>query len=202
MTSGHLHKEYAAAILAGGSSSRFNGYPKPFAKLRGKTILDHQLQVLRPLFPEILLITHQPQIFSDYPQVSIHSDRCPNQGPLGGIHSALYFSGKSRILVVAGDMPFIDSSTMIRQIEISARHPYEAIIPRIEKHTEPLHAIYPKKYLKALEAFLKQHKNQAVKQFLNTIAVHYWDVSDPKPFININTPEELKSYENDSYNKD
>lgn len=197
MINASKYKEYTAAILAGGRARRFGGRHKPLALLGGKTLLEHQLEVLDPLFDEILLITNEPEAFQPFSRLSMVTDMLPDKGPLGGIHSALYHASQQSVLVVAGDMPFLGEPVIREQIALSVEHPGQAIVPRRKEQTEPLHAIYPQNALETLERYLKQAADRSVRSFLEHIPVYYQDVSEGTSFININTPEELRRYEAD-----
>jgi molybdopterin-guanine dinucleotide biosynthesis protein A len=48
----------AVAILAGGKATRMGGQPKSFLVVDGRRIIDRQLDVLRPLFEEILIVAN------------------------------------------------------------------------------------------------------------------------------------------------
>lgn len=185
----------SAAILAGGNNRRFDGHMKPLAPFRGRTILDRQLEVLEPLFDEILLITNTPDLFSQYASVQILTDRLPGHGPLSGIHTALSKASGDSVFVVAGDMPFINAETLREQLRLAREHPQKAIVPQPGRQIEPLHAIYHKTNLASLQDHLQSAHELSVRKWIQKISVYYWKVNDPNPFININTPEELRKYE-------
>ena len=184
-----------AAILAGGQNLRFNRNMKPLATFKDKTILEHQLGVLQIIFREILLITNTPEAFGQYTSCRKFKDLIPGAGPLSGIHTALKKSGKKNVFIVAGDMPFINGPTIRDQIKTWEQNKDKAVVPMIAGHPEPLHTIYPFAGIDKLEEILHAEGNQSVKEYLDAIPVYYWDVQDKRPFININTPEELKRYE-------
>lgn len=192
-----FHFKATAAILAGGKNVRFNGLIKPLVPLRGRTLLKHQMDVLQPLFAEILLITNQPGNFAGYQKYTICRDLIPDRGPLSGIHAALSHAKHEKVFVFAGDMPFLESAMIGEQVGVYEKQGVKAVIPRIGHYIEPLHALYPKNTLGKLERHLQTVPDGAVRRWLETIPVFYWDVDRHKPFININTPEELKKYEKD-----
>jgi len=185
----------AAAILAGGRNLRFDGHMKPLVRFRGRTILERQLEVLKPLFEEILLITNTPDLFSPYTSLQILTDRLPGYGPLSGIHTALSKASGSQVFVVAGDMPFINAETIGDQLRLARKHPLKAIVPDNGQRVQPLHALYPQSALANLQEHLQSAHERSVKKWIKKIPVYYWKVKDPNPFININTPEELRKYE-------
>jgi molybdopterin-guanine dinucleotide biosynthesis protein A len=187
--------KHSAAILAGGSNLRFDGHMKPLALFRGKAILDRQLEVLEPLFDEILLITNTPHLFSSYTSMRILTDRLPGYGPLSGIHTALSKASGSSVFVVAGDMPFINTHTIDQQLRLAGDNPKKAIVPQPGRQIEPLHAIYPVTNLPSIQQHLQSAHELSVRKWIEKIPAYYWKITDAKPFININTPEELRKYE-------
>ncbi len=195
------YQNISAAILAGGTNSRFNGRIKSLVPFHNKPILEYQTEVLKSLFSEIMLIANDPDQFSDYRELLIYTDIIPGKGPLSGIHTALKKSGHDQVFIVAGDMPFINGNTITSQIRAAGKEKYEAIIPRVNKNIEPLHGVYHTSGLDKLEALLQPGKPPSVKKFLETINTFYWETDDETPFININTPEELQRYEKSEHHK-
>ena len=193
---------YTALILAGGHARRFKGRHKPLAQLWGKTLLEHQLEVLEPLFKDILLITNDPEPFQAYRTIRIKPDIIPDMGPLGGIHSGLHHTRQPCLFVVAGDMPFIQKNVIRQQIQRSRQYPDQVILPRKGTKIEPLHAIYPKTVQRALEKIIQTSSDRSIRTFISHIAHHYWDVQNDTPFININTHEALTRYKAFSNHKD
>jgi len=195
------YQNISAAILAGGTNSRFNGRIKSLVPFHNKPIMEHQTEVLESLFPEILLITNSPDRFANYKDLIIYTDIIPHKGPLSGIHTAMKKSSHDQVFIVAGDMPFINGNTIAGQIRAAGKEKYEAIIPRVTNNIEPLHGVYHKSGLDKLEALLQPGKPSSVKKFLETINTFYWEADDKTPFININTPEELSRYEKSEHHK-
>jgi molybdopterin-guanine dinucleotide biosynthesis protein A len=186
---------HSAAILAGGSNLRFDGHMKPLARFRGQAILERQLEVLEPLFDEILLITNTPDLFSSYTSVRILTDRLPGHGPLSGIHTALSKASGNSVFVVAGDMPFINTTTIRDQLQLAREHPQKAIVPQTGRQIQPLHSIYPVTTHSSLQQHLQSAHELSVRKWIQKISAYYWKTKDSNPFININTPEELRKYE-------
>jgi molybdopterin-guanine dinucleotide biosynthesis protein A len=195
------YQSFGVAILAGGTNSRFNGRIKSLVPFHGKPILEHQTKVLKSLFPVIMLITNSPDQFSGYSDLLIYTDIIPGKGPLSGIHTALKKSGSDQVFVVAGDMPFINENTITNQIKAAGEEKYDAIIPRVNNNIEPLHGVYHKNSFNNLKHLLQFDKTSSVKKFLESINSFYWKTDDEKPFININTPEELQHYEESEHHK-
>jgi molybdopterin-guanine dinucleotide biosynthesis protein A len=116
-------------------------------------------------------------------------------GPLGGIHAAMMASTREALFVVAGDMPLLEKSVIIRQIEYFQNNSCDVLIPVVNQNIEPLHAIYNISILKRLEEFLAGDYGYAVREFLMSVDVKYMQLEDSEriknAFMNINSPSDI-----------
>jgi len=184
----------SAAILAGGKSSRM-GENKAFVQVRSCRIIDHAIEELLKVSSDILIVTNTAE---DYAHLNIRvvTDIFPGYGPLSGIHAALASAVEDRVLVVACDMPFIESALANYLINL-AEH-YDAVVPTVEGYYEPLFAVYTKACLPHIERCIRQGGKRRVIDFFSTIKVKYVKeeevsrVADiERVFYNVNTPKEL-----------
>jgi len=187
--------DISGVILAGGTNRRFNGLIKSNIVLGGKSIISRITDTLDEIFSNIIIVTNTPEAFKGLDKFLVIGDRFRNVGPLGGIHAALMATRCSACFVFAGDMPLLNGELIIRQTEYYRQHNCDALIPRSADFIEPLHAIYNRKILDSLEDYLTQKQGYAVRMFLRTIDVAYFDLlpSDTagSPFTNINYPEDI-----------
>lgn len=185
-----------AAILAGGENRRFGGRVKANIIIGGSSILEGILDVVEPLFSEVLIIANDPVAFSAYNRFRIIPDHFRKAGPLGGIHAALSNAGGKDIFIFASDMPSLSSGLILRQADLFSQSDCEVLIPRNGNHDEPLHAIYAGETLERLEKFLSQGERLAIKDFLIFTKVQYFNTLEQgfseDIFTNINTPEDLR----------
>ncbi len=108
----------SAVILAGGKSLRM-GQDKAFLKMGTTTIIEYQLQRLRPLFAEILLSTNSPEKFVHLGLETVQ-DFVPDRGPLVGIYSSLLRARYPHLFAIACDMPFISPSNRSRSLAVNS----------------------------------------------------------------------------------
>jgi molybdopterin-guanine dinucleotide biosynthesis protein A len=155
-------KGITGIILAGGRSSRF-GSNKALALLEGETLIGRACRVLSSLFDEVIIITNRPEEY-DFLAFKKFPDIYPGSGPMSGIHSALKNTGTVAVFTAACDMPLLDER-LIRFMaglfveEQRRQGPLPAaIIPRFEGRLQPLHAIYTKRALPALEGLLEEER--------------------------------------------
>lgn len=198
----HLNKgikkpPITAVILAGGKSLRM-GQDKAFLRIGGLTIIEFQLQGLRPLFDEITLSTNSPERFRHL-DIPAFPDIIPDRGPLGGIYTALLKARHPHIFAIACDMPFINPE-LIRHL-IERCEDYDVTVPETEQGLEPLHAVYSKNCIPAIRRQLKGKGGKGrVIEFFPEVKVRVIPQEDIariegglKAFLNFNTPEEYES---------
>ena len=185
----------SGVILAGGSNKRFGGITKANVVIGGETIISRMISTIRDLFDEIIIVTNNPEEFSEFTQYKIVGDHYLKAGPLGGIHAAFKASSEDAIFVFAGDMPFLDEEIIVDQINEYKKSQYDILIPEIDRFIEPLHAIYGKSVFTDLERFLSEKKSRAVRDFLMKVNTGYIKIQKTMKtdlaFANINSPSDL-----------
>jgi len=188
-------------ILAGGQSSRM-GSNKALLPYRGGRFIESIYHTLSGLFAEVLLVTNSPEQYA-FLNCRTVADRYAGMGALAGLHAGLHGSRSSHIFAVACDMPYLNE-TLIRAL-LARRHLAEVVIPESANGLEPLHAVYGKGCLPAMEQSLGTGKRRIVS-FFPRIRVQTFTsdlvaniVGDFSSFSNINTPAdyfELRKNEN------
>ena len=140
-------REVSGIILAGGKSSRF-GRNKALATLGGRTIIEDLALRFRRAFEEVIIVASDPSPYENL-GVKVARDRVPGKGPLGGIHAGLAAAAYPRSFCLACDMPFV--SLELAAYMASLAPEADAVVPRIGDHYEPMHAVYVKTCLPAIE---------------------------------------------------
>jgi molybdopterin-guanine dinucleotide biosynthesis protein A len=183
----------AIAIMAGGKSSRM-GTDKAFVPLLGKPLIEHVLAAVASLGDQLFVVTNRPDDYA-YLGLPLQGDIYLDQGPLGGLHTALHQVTRPHVLIVACDMPWL--SRPLLEHMVGLRGTADAVVPRWEAFPEPLHAVYSRACLPAVEGNL-QAGMRKMAAFYDKIRVRYVDREeivrfDPtgRSFANINTPAEL-----------
>ena len=148
---------------------------------------------------EILIVTGEKRLlpfFDGHPKIRIVADTYPGKGPLGGIYTGLETSDSFYNLVVACDMPFLNSALLRYMIQLSAN--FDLVVPRWDGMVEPLHAVYSKNCLASIDSLLKRGILNIARLF-GMVKVRYLETEDidrfdPKhlSFFNINTEADLK----------
>ncbi|RQW85475.1 MAG: formate dehydrogenase accessory sulfurtransferase FdhD [Geobacter sp.] len=193
---GSLTSGVTAVILAGGKSTRMKSN-KALLPCSGELFIERIFRQLSELFPEVILVTNTPEFYRFLPCRMI-PDEFPGLGSLAGIHAGLNHSSTEHIFVVACDMPYLNSE-LIRQM-VSKSQGFDVVIPESDSGFEPLHAIYAKSCLPAMEEALKNGTRKIVNCFdwskVSVLSKEEISAVDPEflSFRNINTPEEYFSF--------
>lgn len=181
-----------AVILAGGTSSRMKSN-KALLPYRGERFIERIFRTLSGIFQEVILVTNSPEMYRFLP-CRIVADAFPGMGSLAGIQAGLSQSTTEYIFVVACDMPDLNEQ-LVRHL-ISRLQGADVVVPESESGLEPLHAIYGKGCLAAMNGALASGRGKIVACFdrLRVDVVSRQEVAgiDPsfRSFRNINTPEE------------
>jgi molybdopterin-guanine dinucleotide biosynthesis protein A len=191
---GHRTIIASGAVLAGGRASRF-GANKALAEFRGRPLIAYALDALRPLTSDLFIVAPPEAAYAPL-GVPVRSDRHAGAGPLGGIHAALHEAICPVVVCLACDLPFVRTATIAYLLD--RIEGYDAVVPVASAGLEPLHAVYAKSCLPAIEAMLGRGllKVDALFSAVRTRQVTAEELlpMDPtgRAFWNVNTPEELE----------
>lgn len=186
----------SAVILAGGRSRRM-GDDKATLQFAGQPLLQAVAQAVAPLFGELSVSVRAPRPDLSWPQIC---DAHVDAGPLAGLCAALGAVPTPWIFAVATDMPFVKPAL----IELLARRRagFDAVVPRVHGHPQPLAAFYSTRCLtpfRALLAAAETHGGRrSLRAALERVNVCYVDepellVADPglASFFDLDTPQDL-----------
>ncbi len=153
--------DISAFIIAGGKSRRF-GEDKSLFMFRGKPLIEHVLEAIRPVMGHIAIIGDEAEKFS-YLGLPSHPDSIAGIGPLGGVYTALKIADTKRIFVFACDMPGLNTGLIRYMSEIPGN--YDAAVPVIDGYYEPLHAVYLKSCIASIERNIREGRRQIISFF-------------------------------------
>ena len=137
-------------VLIGGKSRRF-GSDKVLAPLGQKRLVEHVIDIINPLFDEIVLVGHTRKGLEKFRVVP---DVRPGCGPLGGICTALGAVSNDYCFVFAADMPNLSRDLISSMISRTDDH--DIVIPVWSQGREPLHAIYHRRVLPVVESLIAE----------------------------------------------
>ena len=127
-------------------------------------------------------------------------DAYPDTGTLGGIATGLG-AAPGWAIVVACDLPLVSAALFralwaIAQETAAGQECWDAVVPVVDGYEEPLHALYHRRCLPAIDARLAQGQRRVIS-FLGDVRTRY--VQEPElravdpelhSFFNANTREE------------
>ena len=187
-------RRVSGVVLAGGKSRRMGGEPKALLPFGGGPLIRHIVETLESVLPGCLVVTNTPELYAflDRPMVG---DVFPEGGSLGGIYSGLLAAATPSALCVACDMPFV-SPGFVRYLADRAGEA-DVVIPEVAGELQPLHAVYGRACLPAMERRLRANRLK-VTGFFDDVRVLIVPAEtaarfrDPALlFMNLNTPEDL-----------
>jgi len=187
-------EKISVAILAGGQSHRM-GQDKAFLPVGGHPVIERVIQRVAPLSDDVAIIANTPDKYRHL-GYRMASDMYPGKGSLGGIYTAIHTARHPHCLVVACDMPFLNSD-LLRHL-MSLTPGFDVVIPRIKEFPETMHAIYGKGCLEPIERRLLADRLRIIG-FFDDVRVRYVERDDVarfdptfRSFLNMNTPSDWK----------
>lgn len=177
---------YSAVILAGGKSSRM-GRDKADLYIGGKTFLECQIDKLRNLgFEEILVSGYKGQNCD----VMVVEDEFEEKGPMGGLYSCLNFMTNSRCLVVPVDVPLIPAKDLEMLVEKNNASNSLITVLSHNGNIEPLIGVYSKECAEKIRTAIDINEFSVIK-FIEKYGFDVYDViSENNLYENINYYEE------------
>jgi molybdenum cofactor guanylyltransferase len=183
--------EVAAVILAGGKGRRM-GLAKATIKLGGRPLVEHVALLAKRVFERVYVSGPSELEFLGLPVVP---DQEPGQGPLAGVLSGLKAAGTPWVFVLPCDSPFIPEAFLWGMASLVNDH--EVVVARSGGFYEPLHALYSRRLLPAMEQLISSGERKITSLYERARVkeatpdkLREWD-PEAMAFFNINTPEEL-----------
>jgi molybdopterin-guanine dinucleotide biosynthesis protein A len=184
-------------ILAGGKGSRMGGVDKGLQAFRGKRLVDHVYERLAPQVGGVIINANQNQEAYRTFGVRVVSDAIGGYaGPLAGFHAGLSVSKRPFLATVPCDSPFLPEDLVARLFARIDETGAELAVAKTSDQPHPVFSLMRRGVLDHLGDFLKGggRKIDAWYATLNVVEVAFDD--EPDAFSNINTLEELETWEN------
>jgi molybdopterin-guanine dinucleotide biosynthesis protein A len=192
-----MEKELSAVVLAGGRNSRMGGLDKGRIPFRGVPLALRAVRLLAGIFEEVVLVTNSAEGYPGLPAgVLLTGDLFPGRGPLAGIHAGLARSSRQAAFCVACDMPFLSAGLIRRLARRFRALDCDVLLPRVGAEVEPLHALYHRRLLAAMERLLSDGQGNSVRRLFPEARTEYLELPDTaqvrRAFTNLNTPEDVR----------
>jgi molybdopterin-guanine dinucleotide biosynthesis protein A len=183
----------ASIILAGGQSKRM-GSPKESLDFGGVSLLFRVGIIAAAASSPVLVVGGDKK--SVPPFAKWVEDAYPGEGPVGGLISGLRAAGVGIHVVLACDMPFVQTDFLKLLLQHCAG--LDAAVPKVEGRLHPLCAAYASKALPKLE----QARSEGVDvlrlavERLDFVALDENELravdANLSSLINVNSPEQLE----------
>ena len=182
-----------AIVLAGGQGRRMKA-DKAGLDVAGRTLLEHVLAQVEPLFDEIVVSLSPGRALPFRPRTGLRvvEDAVPGLGPLAGILAGLRAARNDACMVIACDIPDID----VPLLETLARATCgsEITVPVGPSGLyEPLFALYRRSIVPEIEALLTSGECSILPLFdrCRTVVV---ESEDAGRLRNLNTRADYEAY--------
>jgi molybdopterin-guanine dinucleotide biosynthesis protein A len=186
-------EDCTALILAGGDSRRM-GQDKAVLVLDGKTLLDRVTATMRQVFPKVIVSVRQLRSGVEVPQVC---DEPAASGPLAGLIAGLAQADTPWVFAVACDMPFVTRDVVTHLAAL--RKGFQAVVPVVGGHLQPLAAFYAASALQTMRASLAAG-DRSLRGTLGKLDVRYVNEAelrefDPqlRSFFDLDTPQDFQA---------
>ena len=186
-------EDCTAIVMAGGQSRRMGG-DKATTLLGEQTLLQRVIDVVQPIFAELLVSVRQPRADLPWPQIC---DEHQDSGPLAGLYAALAQAKTPWIFALATDMPFVKPALI--ELLAQRRAGFDAVVPLADGHPQPLAAFYSVSCLETIRALIDADDGQrSLRAALDRLNVCYVGESDllaadpgRRSFFDLDTPQDL-----------
>jgi len=191
------HNNILGAVLAGGKSQRF-GEDKSQVKLNGKFLIDYILSEIIDEFKEILIVSNNQIKFKNYENISLINDFKKDQGPLGGVLSAMKWAKEKNnkykwISTFPVDTPFFKKEILQKFLSEINSEESKLFFIKSNNTRHNIFGIWSIDLMKKLENDLNEGQRK-VELWANSVGVKVIDIEfiNDDPFFNINTKKDLE----------
>ncbi|MCX7288929.1 MAG: molybdenum cofactor guanylyltransferase [Rhodobacterales bacterium] len=183
-------------ILAGGQARRMGGADKALLPLAGRPLVAHVLDRLTPQVAQVLVSANGDATRFAGWGCKVVADARP-QGPLSGILAGMGTAallGATHVISTPVDTPFLPDDLVQRLVSAALASSSGLALARTTDGIQPATAIWPVSLAPALTAFLASGEAK-VTRFTDAHQAALADFTDPRAFMNLNTPEDLAEAE-------
>jgi len=185
------------ALLAGGQSRRM-GRDKAQIVVDGLPLLERTARIALAVCPSVIVVGRAQPGHWPLPQVSFLEDESPQQGPLGGLATALRHSGDSAVLLLACDLPALTEAALGWLLQSAQeRQPLaDGLVTVNGEQREPLFALYTPRCLTQIAVNMAAGR-RSLQALLDAGDFTFAELPPTlaPALVNVNTPEELAQWD-------
>jgi len=199
----YSEKEVVGTILAGGQSRRFGGGNKFFAKLGGKSLIEHVVERAQSQTEILIINSNFDAALFDRQSLPVVSDSIAGSaGPLAGILTGMEWVRENYpsirwMVTFPSDAPFIPSNCVKKMLERAENDDADIVCAASNGRTHPVCALWHVGLASDLrKSMLDGHMRKidlwTARHKLSTVM---FSNRSYDPFFNINRREDLKHAE-------
>ncbi|MBQ3407168.1 MAG: molybdenum cofactor guanylyltransferase [Lachnospiraceae bacterium] len=201
----------AAAVMAGGRSSRMEGRHKGMLLTREGVTFTDRISAELHKFTDLVYISYGDTIQMEAAECRIVRDIYIGCGPVGGLHAVLtraFLDGAAAVATAACDMPYVTAEffgylyeQLVIRMDISGERKspfdlYDGVVAVTGGKIHPLAAIYSVRAAGICKTQLEE-RNLRVRDALAKLRILYVDLEGSayeRMILNINTEEDYTEY--------
>lgn len=185
-----------AIVLAGGRGSRMGGVDKGLVLLKGRPMVEHVLERLRPQVGAVLINANRNlERYAAFGCPVVPDREGGFLGPLAGMASGMAAAGTPFVVTAPCDSPFIGPDLVARLASALMRDAADIAVAHDGSRTHPVFLLLRRDLLADLDAFLTSGGRKIDLWF----ARHRLALADfrdcPEAFVNINDASEHRNIE-------
>jgi len=191
------HNNILGTVLAGGKSQRF-GEDKSQVKLNGKLLINYILSEIIDEFKEILIVSNSQIKFKNSENISLIGDLKKDQGPLGGVLSAMkWVKEKNKdykwISTFPVDTPFFKKNILQNFLHEINLEESKLFFIKSNNTRHNIFGMWSIDLMEKLEKDLSKGERK-VEVWANSVGVKVINMEflNKDPFFNINRKEDLE----------
>lgn len=180
-----------AVILAGGKGRRLGGQDKGLVKYKGKMLIEHVLDRIKPQVNSILINANRnQQAYRQYGYPVINDELNDYQGPLAGFATAMKTTKSDYIITLPCDGPMLATDLVSRMIDSLTNNSHSIAVAHDGERLQPVYALIPVTLIDSLEDYLSNGDRKIDLWYAEhkTVLVDFSD--NVESFFNINTEKQ------------
>ena len=188
--------DVTGVVLAGGQGSRMGGIDKGLEPFRGKPMVAHAIERLRPQVDELLVNANRnPGAYAGFGHPVISDEIEGFAGPLAGFERGLAHAMGRLVVTVPCDSPFLPPDLVARLRAGLEANESDIAVARTADQPHPVFCLMRREVHPSLQRFLASGQRKIDRWYSELRVVEVAFDDKPDAFLNINTREELASLE-------
>lgn len=191
-----MSQDITGIVLAGGLSRRMGGVDKGLQMLRGRPMIAGVLERLAPQVSEIIISANQNlEQYRAFGRPVVSDEIGGFAGPLAGLHAGLKAARHAYAVIVPCDSPFLPVDLIARLFAALDERGADLAVAKTGDQPHPVFSLCRRSLLPHLTEFLQGGGRKVDRWYASLKVIEVLFDDEAEAFSNINTLEELKSFE-------